>query len=130
MIVMMFTVEVDGRNFLANRQYEYTAKVSDTVTASGVDKKDKGAFMIHYVVNVDGVDYKIPFCSCVEYDVAIPEEQQNKQKYIENTLLDKTENWMGKYKEVTGIQINNNAGADIDLRRYKALLDANEGIHP
>ena len=37
---------------------------------------------------------------------------------------------MEKYKEVTGIQINNNAGADIDLRRYKALLDANEGIHP
>lgn len=125
---MLQTIQVSDKYFVANKQYEYSDTTYAFVTAFGVDKKDIGRHCIHYLVTIGLIAYWIPSCSCVEYDKVIPENEQNKQQYYFDSITDQTKDVIAQVKQAFGIQINNNAGADIDLRAYNELIAENPTI--
>lgn len=127
-LVMLQTIYTLGRYFLANRQYEYQATCYTPVEAEGDYLLDKGQVKLHYVVAVDGVNYNIPVTVCCLYDTDIPEARQNKQQYYFDSITDHTPDPLATWKDVTGIQIDNSAGADIDLRAYLALTEEHPSL--
>lgn len=125
-IVMQQTIQTQGEYFLANRQYDYIRTEVTAVNILLPRLKMNGKQSLHYVVEVNGKEYKIPSCTAVEYDKCIPEAMQNRAQYIEDERRDHTKDWQTEVKNVFGIEINNNSGADIDLTSYNSIK--NESI--
>lgn len=130
LIVMTQTIETDGVYFLANRQYEYEFTTYDVTKVVGSYIPDFGTVALHYAVRRDGKLHNVPACVCCEYDVVIPVLAQNKAAYDEYIKTDHTSDWQTAWRNLTGNIINNNAGADIDLRAYNALVEEHPSIVP
>jgi len=113
-IVMNKTMLIEGQYFLFNHQYDYC----------GTENRiDNGQSRIHYIVTLNSKTYYIPDYACIEYDD--PKHKQNQDVYaaIERDFEDHTPDWMEQWEKISGIKINNGAGADIDLREYKSLVN-------
>lgn len=123
LIQMCMTIATHGHYFLANHQYEAVGSIVTAVDISMPRMNIAGHQSPHYIVQVDGVNYNIPQACCVEVSKRIPIEKQNHERAFEDEISDKTKDWQQQWKQTTGIEVNNGAGADMDLRDYDRLKD-------
>jgi nicotinamide mononucleotide adenylyltransferase len=124
---MQQTIQTHGLYFIASHQYEYTGTIQTAIDISLPRLKNNGRQAKHYIVPVEDREYYIPECVCVEYDVVMTAEQQNKTLAHENEVLDNTKDWVPVWEKVSGIPIKRDASADIDLRKYNSLKEEMKG---
>ena len=121
LIQMCMTIATHGQYFLANHQYEASGTVNTAIDISLPRLKNNGVVAPHYTVPINGTTYNVPACTCAEVFKEIPIAKQNHARAFEQEITDKTENWQKTWKDLTGVQVNNGAGADMDLRQYNKL---------
>jgi len=130
LIVMQQTIMTHGKYFVANHQYEYKSRVNSAIDISLPRLQNQGQVAPQYVVEIDGRDYNIPGCTCVEYDVPLSAEQQNKSLMHEKLTMDSRKDWVEPWEKVSGVKIRRDSGADIDLNQYNQLLSEKDTKMP